>query len=98
MENGKSNFLIGLGIGSVIGALVYRFWHSPKGKCMKEKVNHAFHKVTGESINMIDTVNDKVMDAETTVADKVADGTFYVAEKADEARDKVHSFADKAKK
>ena len=37
MERGKSNFLIGLGVGSVIGALVYRFWHSPKGKCVKEK-------------------------------------------------------------
>ena len=51
MERGKSNFLIGLGVGSVIGALVYRFWHSPKGKCVKEKVNHAFQKVTGDSVD-----------------------------------------------
>ena len=83
MERGKSNFLIGLGVGSVIGALVYRFWHSPKGKCVKEKVNHAFQKVTGDSVNLID---------------KVADGTFYVAEKADDVRDKVHAMVDKAKK
>ncbi len=27
MERGKSNFIIGLGVGSVVGALVYRFWH-----------------------------------------------------------------------
>ena len=98
MESGKSNFLIGLGVGSVIGALVYRFWHSPKGKCVKEKVNHAFQKVTGDSVNLIDTVNDKVLDAGTKVADKVADGNFYVAEKADDVRDKVHAMADKAKK
>ena len=104
MERGKSNFLIGLGVGSVIGArrclcaLVYRFWHSPKGKCVKEKVNHAFQKVTGDSVNLIDTVNDKVLDAGTKVADKVADGTFYVAEKADDVRDKVHAMVDKAKK
>ena len=91
MERGKSNFLIGLGVGSVIGALVYRFWHSPKGK-------HAFQKVTGDSVNLIDTVNDKVLDAGTKVADKVADGTFYVAEKADDVRDKVHAMVDKAKK
>ena len=96
MERGKSNFLIGLGVGSVIGALVYRFWHSPKGKCVKEKVNH--QKVTGDSVNLIDTVNDKVLDAGTKVADKVADGTFYVAEKADDVRDKVHAMVDKAKK
>ena len=94
MERGKSNFLIGLGVGSVIGALVYRFWHSPKGKCVKEKVNHAFQKVTGDSVNL----NDKVLDAGTKVADKVADGTFYVAEKADDVRDKVHAMVDKAKK
>ena len=87
MERGKSNFLIGLGVGSVIGAL-----------CVKEKVNHAFQKVTGDSVNLIDTVNDKVLDAGTKVADKVADGTFYVAEKADDVRDKVHAMVDKAKK
>ena len=98
MERGKSNFLIGLGVGSVVGALVYHFWCSPKGKKMKEKVNHAFQKVTGDSVNLIDTVNDKVLDAGTKVADKVADGTFYVAEKADDVRDKVHAMVDKAKK
>ena len=46
MERGKSNLIIGLGVGSVVGALVYHFWCSPKGKKMKEKVNHAFQKVT----------------------------------------------------
>ena len=94
MERGKSNLIIGLGVGSVVGALVYHFWCSPKGKKMKEKVNHAFQKVTGDSVNLIDTVNDKVLDAGT----KVADGTFYVAEKADDVRDKVHAMVDKAKK
>ena len=52
MESGKSNFLIGLGVGSVIGALAYRFWRSPKGKRVKEKVNHAFQKVTGDGVNL----------------------------------------------
>ena len=98
MERGKSNLIIGLGVGSVGGALVYHFWCSPKGKKMKEKVNHAFQKVTGEGINMIDTVNDKVLDAGVEVADKVADGTFHIAEKADDVRNKVHTFSDKAKK
>ena len=37
MERGKSNLIIGLGVGSVVGALVYHFWCSPKGKKMKEK-------------------------------------------------------------
>jgi len=83
MERGKSNLIIGLGVGSVVGALVYHFWCSPKGKKMKEKV---------------DTGNDKVLDAGVEVADKVADGTFHIAEKADDVRNKVHTFSDKAKK
>lgn len=47
---------------------------------------------------MIDTVNDKVLDAGVEMADKVADGTFHIAEKADDVRNKVHTFSDKAKK
>lgn len=98
MECGKSNFLIGLGIGSVIGALVYRFCVSPKGKMMKEKVNNAFHKVTGDAVDMIDTAKDKALDKGAEAADKVADGAFTVAEKTDDVRNKVHTFADNAKK
>ena len=44
MESGKSNFLIGLGVGSVIGALAYRFWRSPKGKRVKETEIMHFRK------------------------------------------------------
>ena len=35
MERGKSNLIIGLGVGSVVGALVYHFRCSPNGKKMK---------------------------------------------------------------
>lgn len=98
MECGKSNFLIGLGVGSVIGALIYRFCASPKGKMMKEKVNNAFHKVTGDAVDMIDTAKDQALNTGTKMADKVADGAFGVAEKTDDVRNKVHTFADNAKK
>lgn len=98
MESGKSNFIIGLGVGSVIGALVYRFCCSPKGKKMKEKVNDMFHKVTGDTVDMIDTAKDKTLDTGTKVADKVADGAFDVAAKTDDVRNKVHTYADNIKK
>ena len=52
METNHSKFWMGLGLGSIIGAVVY----------------------------------------------KVADGTFNLAEKADEVKNKVHAFADNAKK
>lgn len=98
MECGKSNFVIGLGVGSIIGALVYRFCMSPKGKMMKEKVNGMFHKVTGDAVDMIDTAKDKALDSGTKVADKVADGAFEVAEKTDDVRNKMHTYASNAKK
>lgn len=109
MERGKSNFLIGLGVGSIIGALVYRFSCSTKGKKMKEEINHVFHKVTGDSVDMIDTAKDKALDAgeevadkvadgTSKVADKVADGTIKVTDKANDVRNKVHTFAENEKK
>lgn len=98
MESGKSNFLIGLGVGSVIGALVYRFCSSTKGKMMKEKVNNMFHKVTGDAVDMVDDTKDKALVAGTKLADKVADGTFEVATKTDDVRNKVHTLADNVKK
>lgn len=98
MECGKSNFLIGLGVGTIIGSLVYRFCVSSKGKMMKEKVNNAFHKMTGDAVDMIDNTKDMALETGTKVADKVADGAFDVAEKTDEARNKMHNFANNAKK
>ena len=73
MESGKSNFLIGLGVGSVIGALVYRFWHSPKGKRVKEKVNHAFQKVTGAEFTKAwaNELGGKIFPDEYAVATKI---------------------------
>ncbi len=38
------------------------------------------------------------MNAGTKVADKVSNDTFKIAEKADEIKNKVHNFADNAKK
>lgn len=94
----NSKFWLGLGLGSVIGAFVYRFACSSKGKQVKEKVYHVFHKVHGEAEDMMDEAKGKAMDAGTKVADKVADGTFNVAEKADEVKNKVHTYADNARK
>ena len=47
MENKNSNFWIGLGIGSVIGAIVYRFSRTSKAKRLKRKVCDTFQKIGG---------------------------------------------------
>lgn len=94
----NSKFWVGLGLGSVIGACIYRFVCSQKGKQVKEKVYHVFHKVHGEAEEMMDVAKDKALDTGTKVADKVADGAFNVAEKADDMKNKVHAYADNTRK
>ncbi|ALK83677.1 hypothetical protein BvMPK_1060 [Phocaeicola vulgatus] len=42
MENRNSSLWIGLGVGSVIGALAYRFSRTSKAKKLKEKVCDTF--------------------------------------------------------
>ena len=64
MENRNSSLLIGLGVGSVIGALAYRFSRTSKAKKLKEKVCDAFHKIPGQAEDMVDEAKEKVADAE----------------------------------
>lgn len=96
MENRTSDLWLGLGIGSVIGALVYRFHELLKPKT-KEKVCDAFHKISGQAEEMLDTAKEKVLDTGAAVADKVADKTFDLAEKADDLKGKMHTIAADAK-
>lgn len=97
MEGKNSNFLVGLGVGSVFGMLIYRFCRSAKAKQLKERVTHAVHSVGNHAHEVMDSMKEKALDAGTTVADKVADSTFNVAEKADDMKNKVHNLADEAK-
>ena len=67
MENRTSDLWLGLGIGSVIGALVYRFSRTSKAKKLKKKVCDAFHKISGQA------VADKVADKTFDLAEKADD-------------------------
>lgn len=98
MERKCSNFWIGLGLGSVLGAIVYRCCQTSQAKKIKEKVSHVFHVATNEAEDVVDSAENKAMDAGKNVADKVADKTEEVANKADEAKDNVHNFVNNAKK
>ena len=62
MENRNSSLWIGLGVGSVIGALAYRFSRTSKAKKLKEKVCDAFHKITGQAEDMLDEAGEKVVE------------------------------------
>ena len=85
-------------IGSVGGALGYRFSRTSKAKKLKKKVCDAFHKISGQVEEMLDTAKEKVLDTGAAVADKVADKTFDLAEKADDLKGKMHTIAADAKK
>lgn len=98
MESKCSKFWLGLGLGSILGAIVYRCCQTSKAKQLKNKVVHALHVATDQAEDMADSAKEKAMDAGTKVADKVADKTFDVAEKADEMKNKFHGFTDNVKK
>ncbi len=94
MENRNSNLWIGLGIGSVIGALAYRFSRTSKAGKLKEKVCDAFHKITDQAEDVLDEAKGKAVDAGKNVAGKA----FNLAEKTDDFKSKMHTMASEAKK
>ena len=50
MKCKDSNFWIGLGIGSVAGALAYHFSRTEKAKKLEDAICRAIHKANGRSI------------------------------------------------
>ncbi|MBS5412495.1 MAG: YtxH domain-containing protein [Bacteroides thetaiotaomicron] len=98
MENRNSSLWLGLGVGSVIGALAYRFSRTSKARKLKRKVCDAFHKITGQAEDVLEEVKDKVADTGKAVADKVAEKTSDLADKAEDLKGKVHTIASEAKK
>lgn len=98
MENRNSNLWIGLGIGSVIGALAYRFSRTSKAKKLKKKVCNAFHKITDQAEEMQDEIKEKVADTGKEVADKAADKTSELAGKADNLKGKMYTMTSETKK
>lgn len=93
-----SNFWIGLGIGSIAGALAYHFSRTQKAKRLESLISHAIHKAGSETKEFINAAEEKAWHVSEKVADKVADEAHEAAEKADSLKNKVHNFADNAKK
>lgn len=98
MQTVNSKFWIGLGLGSVLGFVMYRFSCTSKARRLKAKARQALRKMGEKADGMVDSAKEKVMDAGKNVADKVADETFTMAEKADDVKNKVHNYADAMKK
>lgn len=84
MESNCSKFWIGLGVGSILGAVVYCFSQTSKCKCLKDKVSHALHVAADRTENVVDAAKDKAEDVIETVKDK-----------AEEMKDKVYGLGGK---
>ena len=70
MEENRSKFWMGLGLGSIIGVIAYRFSCSSKGKELKEKASRYLHQIGSKSEDVINSAKEKVMNAGTKAADK----------------------------
>ncbi|MDE5676473.1 YtxH domain-containing protein [Phocaeicola sp.] len=97
METKCSNFWLGLGLGSILGAIVYRYSQTSKANQLKEKISHAMHVAADQAEDMADSAKEQALNVGKKVADKVADKTYEVAERADEIKNKVHDFVDAKK-
>lgn len=94
----STNFLLGLGIGSAIGAVAYRYSRTAKCRRLKHKMRHKFHNIGEQASDLIDTAKEKISDAGSKIAEKVNEKSNIVAEKAEEAKEKVHAFGNDLKK
>lgn len=98
MESKCSNFWLGLGLGSILGAVIYRCSCTSKAKQLKCKVLHALYGASDQAEDLVDEAADKAVNAGEKVADKVADTATNAAQKVDEVKNNVHNFADSVKK
>lgn len=84
MECGNTKFLLGLGIGSAIGALVYHFSRTAKAKKLKNDVLNALHEIEIDAEKAMEEAKVKAARTGVKVAGKVADTANEVKEKLGE--------------
>lgn len=91
MESKSCRFLLGLGLGSLLGVFAYRCSKTAKCKALKEKVCCAMKSAAGQAGEWMANAKENVADAAMKTADNVAD-------KAEQVKDKFHSYADNNRK
>ena len=84
MGSGNAKFLVGLGIGSAIGALVYHFSRTAKDKKLKNDVFNALREIEADAETAMEDAKAKAVKAGVKVAGKVADKANDVKEKLSE--------------
>lgn len=98
MECKNSGFWLGIGIGSVIGALAYHFSRSEKAQELKVNAKDGFDKMTKKARHFLDDTENKAMETGQKVAEKTAEEAHWVADQADVIKEKVDIYAQRTKK
>lgn len=93
MENNSFGFWTGIGLGALLGVVVYRMVNTPQGRQMKDDIEEAMRKSGENAGNIVEKAKEKAWETGAKIADKVAKGTHMAAEKADSVKEKVHSMA-----
>jgi len=95
MQSSTCKFLMGLGLGSVVGAIMYRCSKTDKAKEWKRKMCCAAQSAADKAGEWMTGAKEKASDVAEKMADHVADKAETVAQKAEEAKNKFHSYSGK---
>ncbi|MBQ8592806.1 MAG: YtxH domain-containing protein [Bacteroidaceae bacterium] len=90
----KSNFWLGLGLGSLLGIVCSRYAQTSKGQEMKEKMADAIHRASDKANDLWQQAKEKMMDTGVKAADKLAEGAKEMAGKASDMKEKIHEFTN----
>lgn len=81
-----SNFWIGVGIGTVFGAIVCRLACTQAAKDLKAEMCRRAHQMTGMAGEALENAKERAIDTGVRMADIIAD-------KAADAKEKAHAIA-----
>ena len=89
MECRHGNFWIGLGIGSILGAVAYRLSRTAKAKQLESEIYNAIHRIAAaEAERKAMNLGLKAVETGAKVADKVAEEADKAVGKAKEKWEK----------
>ncbi|MCP9612444.1 YtxH domain-containing protein [Coprobacter tertius] len=87
MKNGS--FWLGLGLGSLLGALAYGFSQSSSAQKMKKDMRRSLRKMGHRAEDFFDDAKEKVWDVGSVAAEKLENKTHDVIKKAKMTKGKI---------
>jgi len=88
MECRHGNFWIGLGIGSILGAVAYRLSRTAKARQLESDIYNAIHRIGRDAERKAMNLGLKAVETGAKVADKVAEEADKAVGKAKEKWEK----------